>query len=97
MFEFVKWRRTCFRFSTLSTEFSTQLSPGFRFSAKSRQEKEGANLCEIFCKFVAFPTNQRYNIPSERILSGRVPPILSNAVRAIRRAPSEMGPRVVLP
>ena len=28
-------------------------------------------MCEIFCKFVAFPTKERYNITSERKLEGK--------------------------
>ena len=27
-------------------------------------------MCEIFCKFVAFPNKERYNITSERKLVG---------------------------
>ena len=29
-------------------------------------------MCEIFCKFVAFPNKERYNITSERKLVGYV-------------------------
>lgn len=28
-------------------------------------------MCEIFCKFVAFPNKERYNITSERKLKGK--------------------------
>ena len=54
-------------FSTLSTEFSTSLSPRFRLFVRKAQGKDRSNLCEIFCKFVAFSAIQRYNVMSKQI------------------------------
>ena len=53
------------------------------FYQKPPGEGEGI-LCEIFCKIVAFPNKERYNIPSERKLEGKR---LLLALPAERRPP----------